>query len=187
MHGPRAGQALHVVLVDHGRSTQLGRADFWESLKCIRCGACLNTCPVYRRSGGFSYGATVPGPIGSVLTPGLDLARYGALPFASTLCGSCTAVCPVKVDLDGQLVRWRQLVVAARPATGSAWLVQRLAAALAHPELVQLAGTLVRGAMRLLPARLARRLVPGWGATRALPEPPARSFRAWYRAHRPPP
>jgi L-lactate dehydrogenase complex protein LldF len=102
------GQELHIILVDNGRSTQLGRADFWRSLKCIRCGACMNTCPVYRRSGGHSYGATIPGPIGSVLTPGIDLHKYAALPFASTLCGSCTAVCPVKIDLDAQLYRWRQ-------------------------------------------------------------------------------
>jgi len=187
MHAPRPGQQLHLVLVDHGRSAQLGRADFWESLKCIRCAACLNTCPVYRRSGGYSYGATVPGPIGSVLTPGLDLHRYAALPFASTLCGSCTAVCPVKVDLDGQLYRWRQVVVAAGHGTGKAWLVRRLGAVLAHPELVQLAGAALRVALRLLPGRLARRLAPAWGRTRALPEPPVQSFRAWHRAHRPPP
>src|SRR4029079_17297279 len=109
---PVAGKEMHIVIVDNGRTQQLGRADFRASLKCIRCGACMNTCPVYRRSGGHSYDSTVPGPIGSVLTPGLALARYATLPFASTLCGSCTAVCPVMIDLDAQLYRWRQIVTA---------------------------------------------------------------------------
>src|SRR5262249_15413480 len=110
VQGPEPGGSVHVVLVDSGGTAQLGREDFWRSLKCIRCGACMNPCPVYRRSGGHSYGSTVPGPIGSVLTPGLDLERYASLPFASTLCGSCTAVCPVKIDLDAQLFRWRQRI-----------------------------------------------------------------------------
>ena len=186
MHAPRPGQAMHVVLVDNGRSTQLGRADFWGSLKCIRCAACLNTCPVYRRSGGYSYGSTVPGPIGSVLTPGLDLQKYAALPFASTLCGSCSAVCPVKIDLDAQLYRWRQQVVAAghvSPAKG--WFMRRLGDVLAEPEVLQLAGSIVRVALRVLPRTLARRLAGTWGATRALPDAPAGSFRAWRRAHLP--
>lgn len=187
MHAPRPGQALHVVLVDNGRSEQLGRADFWGSLKCIRCAACLNTCPVYRRSGGYSYGATVSGPIGAVLTPGRDLQRYASLPFASTLCGSCSAVCPVKVDLDAQLYKWRQQVASAGllPAT-KAWGMRRLGAVLADRQLVQLAGAMARAALRVVPARLARRLAGGWGRTRTLPTPPPESFRDWYRANRPP-
>lgn len=188
MHGPREGQALHVILVDNGRSEQLGRADFWGSLKCIRCAACLNTCPVYRRSGGYSYGATVSGPIGAVLTPGHDLRRYASLPFASTLCGSCSAVCPVKVDLDVQLYKWRQQVVAAGLApAGKAWGMRRLGGLLADKDLVQLAGALARGMLRLLPAPVARRLTGGWGRTRTLPDPPRQSFRDWYRANRPRP
>jgi len=187
MHAPRPGQVLHVVLVDNGRSEQLGRADFWGSLKCIRCAACLNTCPVYRRSGGYSYGATVSGPIGAVLTPGRDLRRYASLPFASTLCGSCTAVCPVKVDLDAQLYKWRQQVGAAGlvPA-GKAWGMRRLGALLADAQLVQLAGAVVRTALRVLPQSAARRLAGGWGRTRTLPTAPTESFRDWYRTNRPP-
>src|SRR6185295_8381456 len=145
VHRPRAGQAVHLILVDNGRSTQLGRDGFWRSLKCIRCGACMNTCPIYRRSGGHSYGATVPGPIGSVLTPGIDLERYATLPFASTLCGSCTAVCPVKIDLDAQLYRWRQVVVDA----GRVSAVKRAtttvgAQVLARPRLLEVVGRLAR-------------------------------------------
>ena len=104
---------LHVVIVDNGRSEHLGRAEFREALACIRCGACLNTCPVYRRSGGHSYDATIPGPIGAILSPGIDLAKHASLPFASTLCGSCGDVCPVKIDIPQQLYRWRQLVARA--------------------------------------------------------------------------
>ena len=110
-NGPEEGKEMHLVLVDMGRSEQLGRKDFRKSLYCIRCGACMNTCPVYRRSGGHSYGSTVPGPIGSILSPGIDLKKYSTLPFASTLCGSCTDVCPVKIDIHEQLYKWRQIVV----------------------------------------------------------------------------
>ncbi|MEP6732038.1 MAG: lactate utilization protein B [bacterium] len=182
---PRAGQELHIVLVDNGRSNQLGRTDFWRSLKCIRCGACMNTCPVYRRSGGHSYGSTVPGPIGSVLTPGIDLEKYASLPFASTLCGSCTAVCPVKIDLDAQLYRWRQIVVDAGLASAS----KRSAATvggvvLARPWLVSVMGWLARAALRVLPQSLMRRLAGAWSRERELPEPPRQSFHAWYDANR---
>jgi len=185
IHGPRAGQALHVVLVDNGRTRQLAREEFWRSLKCIRCGACMNTCPIYRRSGGHSYGSTVPGPIGSVLTPGLDLDRYASLPFASTLCGSCTAVCPVKIDLDAQLFRWRQHVV----ESGKVSLVKQVAiggstAVLDRPRLFRVAGALARFGLRLLPEPLARRAAGAWGRTREAPVPPRESFRAWYRKHR---
>jgi L-lactate dehydrogenase complex protein LldF len=185
VHAPRAGQELHVVLVDNGRSEQLGREGFWRSLKCIRCAACINTCPVYRRSGGHSYGSTVPGPIGSVLTPGIDLERYAALPFASTLCGSCSAVCPVKIDLDAQLYRWRQRVTAAGHAP---WLKAAAARAagpvLARPRLFRAAGALARRALRVLPVRLTRAAAGAWGRTHDLPPAPAQSFHAWYRARR---
>jgi L-lactate dehydrogenase complex protein LldF len=186
VHAPRAGQALHLVLVDNGRSRQLAREEFWGSLKCIRCGACMNTCPIYRRSGGHSYGSTVPGPIGSVLTPGLDLERYASLPFASTLCGSCTAVCPVKIDLDGQLFRWRQRVTEAGHVSGAkAASMKASAALLDRPRLFGVAGRLARLGLRLLPSVLARRLAGPWGRSRELPIPPKESFRTWYRRNRP--
>src|SRR2546421_341849 len=107
-HGPRPGGELHIVLVDNGRSALLGRAEFRRSLNCIRCGACMNTCPVYRRSGGHSYGAVVPGPIGSILSPAQDPKAHASLPFASSLCGSCTDVCPVKINIHEQLLTWRR-------------------------------------------------------------------------------
>jgi L-lactate dehydrogenase complex protein LldF len=183
---PRPGQELHIVLVDNGRTRQLGREGFWRSLKCIRCGACMNTCPIYRRSGGHSYGSTVPGPIGSVLTPGLDLERYATLPFASTLCGSCTAVCPVKIDLDAQLYRWRQVVTqAGHTSLGKATAMRAAGRALAFPTFVRAAGAVARLGLRLLPRRLTRVVAGAWGRAREVPEPPPESFRAWYRAHRP--
>ena len=91
-------------------SERLGMADFWTSLKCIRCGACMNTCPVYRRSGGLSYGATYSGPIGVIIDPTFNLRKYSTLPFASTLNGSCTSVCPVKINIHEQIYKWRQVI-----------------------------------------------------------------------------
>ena len=111
-HGPREpGCQLHIVLVDNGRSSILATDEFRRSLNCIRCGACMNTCPVYRRSGGHSYGSTVPGPIGSILAPSQDASQHKALPFACSLCGSCDDVCPVKIDLHLQLYAWRHELV----------------------------------------------------------------------------
>jgi L-lactate dehydrogenase complex protein LldF len=171
VQGPGPGQEMHVVLVDNGRSAQLGRPGFWRSLACIRCGACMNTCPVYRRTGGHSYGTTVPGPIGAVLTPGIDLDRYGELPFASTLCGSCTAVCPVKIDLDAQLYRWRQQVTAGRGvrrrgSTAIAWVASLV---MASPVGFRVLGAVMRVVLRFMPKAIARRLAGAWGRGRELP------------------
>ncbi len=186
VHGPRAGQALHVVLVDNGRTRQLAREEFWTSLKCIRCGACMNTCPIYRRSGGHSYGSTVPGPIGSVLTPGLDLERYASLPFASTLCGSCTAVCPVKIDLDTQLFRWRQRVVEGGHVSRTKSAAMKTSVRVFdHPRLFRVAGAMARLGLRMLPGPLARLVGGPWTRARELPSPPAQSFRKWYKKNRP--
>jgi L-lactate dehydrogenase complex protein LldF len=185
VHGPRSGQEVHVVLVDNGRTRQLAREEFWRSLKCIRCGACMNTCPIYRRSGGHSYGSTVPGPIGSVLTPGLDLERYASLPFASTLCGSCTAVCPVKIDLDAQLFRWRQRVIESGHVSATKTAAMKASVRLFdHPRLFRVAGAAARLGLRILPGPLARLLGGPWARARELPAPPAQSFRAWYRKNR---
>ena len=107
---PRKGTEMHIVLVDNGRSERLGMDDFWTSLKCIRCGACMNTCPVYRRSGGLSYGATYSGPIGVIIDPTFNLRKYSALPYASTLNGSCTSVCPVKINIHEQIYNWRKVI-----------------------------------------------------------------------------
>jgi len=185
VHGPEPGHQVHVILVDNGRTLQLARQDFWRSLKCIRCGACMNTCPIYRRSGGHSYGSTIPGPIGSVLTPGLDLHRYASLPFASTLCGSCTAVCPVKIDLDTQLYRWRQVVAGAGHAGSAKSITMKLGSrVLARPRLFSALGRIVKGTLRAVPPRYRRMLSGAWGRHRDLDVDATTSFRAWYRRNR---
>ena len=182
VHRAREGAELHVVLVDNGRSEQLGRPDFRASLKCIRCGACMNTCPIYRRSGGHSYGSTVPGPIGSILTPGRDLRRFSALPFASTLCGSCSAVCPVKIDIHDQLYKWRQIVAKERHLPASKHWAMRLAGqVLGHARLYRMAGRLARTFLRYAPRALVNNRFNPWSHHRDLPEPPKESFRTWYR------
>jgi L-lactate dehydrogenase complex protein LldF len=145
----------------------------------------MNTCPIYRRSGGHSYGSTVPGPIGSVLTPGLDLERYASLPFASTLCGSCTAVCPVKIDLDGQLFRWRQHVTEAGYTSSAKTLAIKTSVKLFdRPRLFRAAGELARLGLRIMPKAFARIAAGPWGRTRDVPPAPAESFRSWYRRNR---
>ncbi len=179
-HRPRNGQQMHVIIVDNGRSRQLGRPDFRNSLKCIRCAACLNTCPVYRRSGGFSYHSAISGPIGSILAPNLDMKQNADLPFASTLCGSCTNVCPVKIDIHEQLYKWRQVLMQegyGPPAKTAA--MQAMASVLASPKLYRLAGRAGRGVLRFAPVLADNRLNP-WAIHREMPAPPTQSFRDWY-------
>src|SRR5207249_2750091 len=105
-------QELHVVLLDNGRTRVLADEVGRQALHCIRCSACLNVCPVYTRTGGHAYGSVYPGPIGAILTPQLrGVARAGSLPYASTLCGACYEVCPVKIDIPQVLVHLRARVV----------------------------------------------------------------------------
>lgn len=181
-HKPRPGQALHVVIVDNGRTEQLGRPDFRASLKCIRCGACMNTCPVYRRSGGHSYAYTVPGPIGSILSPNVDLKKYSTLPFASTLCGSCSDVCPVKIDIHVQLYKWRQIIGKEHAmATGKQLSMRGLSFILARPKLYARLGRIARKMLAVTPHALTHAgAVNPWAIARELPEPPKQSFRDWY-------
>jgi L-lactate dehydrogenase complex protein LldF len=182
-HGPRPGGELHVVLVDNGRSALLADPALRDALACIRCGACLNTCPVYRRSGGHSYRTPVAGPIGSVLAPAREPVRHASLPFACSLCGSCRDVCPVKIDLPRQLVALRGTVRAQAPGGAARRLAVRLAAeVLARPRLYAAAGGLGRAALALVPEALWRRTA--WGRGRARPPVPRASFRALYRGRR---
>jgi L-lactate dehydrogenase complex protein LldF len=184
-HRPRPGAELHIVLVDNGRSAQLGRKHHRPSLKCIRCGACMNTCPVFRRSGGHSYGSTVPGPIGSILAPGTDLKRYSTLPFASTLCGSCSDVCPVKINIHEQLYLWRQEAAAAGEVPIAKRTASRMAArVLASPRLYRAAGRLMRRSLAALPKGLVYNRFNVGGQAREFPPPPRQSFREWYLENR---
>jgi L-lactate dehydrogenase complex protein LldF len=180
--GPRPGAELHIVIVDNGRAELSGRAAIRDSLGCIRCGACMNTCPVYRRSGGHSYGYTVPGPIGSVLAPARDPATFSTLPFASTLCGSCADVCPVKIELHHQLLALRQEIARKHLVPWQKRLALRLAAwLLAWPRLYRVVGWLARRMVRLVPRRLLYVRWNTWGRQRELPPMPRHSFGARYR------
>lgn len=177
---PRPGGEMHIVIVDNGRTNQLGRPDFRRSLHCIRCGACMNTCPVYRRSGGHSYGYTVPGPIGSILTPGIDMKKHASLPFASTLCGSCSDVCPVKIDIHTQLYKWRQVIAEEGYLPRSKrWSMQFAAWVFARPKLYRWLGKRARWSLRFFPSSLVYGPWNSWGKARDLPDAPKQSFRQW--------
>lgn len=171
------------MLVDNGRTKVLGDEIGRQALRCIRCAACLNVCPVYERTGGHAYGATYPGPIGAILTPQLVGVEHAAsLPFASTLCGYCYEVCPVKIDIPTVLVKLRHDVVKAeRPSPPDV--------------LFAAAGTVMKGrrrwtaALRLIPLMRFFRWggpppLSRWTTIRDLPEPPRQSFRDWW-VHRP--
>ncbi len=181
-HGPMRGGEMHIVLLDNGRSDILGSPDFRRSLSCIRCGACMNTCPVYRRSGGHSYETTIPGPIGSILAPSRDPATHHSLPFACSLCGSCSDVCPVKIDLHTQLLTWRREIAVrghlpwtkrasmkfARVLLGNTWLFGT-------------SGRIGRWLLPKLPRFMVYNRFNVWGKQRELPPMPKQSFRELYR------
>jgi L-lactate dehydrogenase complex protein LldF len=180
---PDGPEQYHVVLLDNGRTDLLG-GEFHDMLRCLRCAACLNHCPVYGAVGGHAYGWVYPGPMGAVLTPALvGLGEAGHLPNASTLCGRCESVCPVKIPLPRMMRHWREREFAQRlsPAAGRsglrlwAWLAQR--PALYH-ALADIAGRVLgwagreRGRFRFLP------LAAGWTRVRDLPAPQGRSFHS---------
>jgi L-lactate dehydrogenase complex protein LldF len=181
---PRPGQEMHLVLVDNGRSERLQSDDFRSALKCIRCGACMNTCPVYRRSGGHSYHYAIAGPIGAILAPGLDMKKYADLPFASTLCGSCSNVCPVKIDIHDQLYKWRQVIVKnGYVNTSKSVGMKGMAWVFSHPRLYRWSGTVGRIFMKHLPFVFNNRLNP-WYKQREMPRPSNQSFNTWYQQNR---
>ena len=178
---PREGQEMHIVLVDNGRTRQLARDEFRNSLKCIRCAACFNTCPVYRRSGGHSYHQPVAGPIGSILAPNFDKSANVDLPFASTLCGSCSNVCPVKINIHEQLWFWRQdLMKDGLAPLGKSLSMKGMAFVFSNPTIFKLAGNVGRLVMRFAPFVVNNSLNP-WFKQRDMPEAPKESFQSWYK------
>ena len=180
-HGPRPEGELHIVIVDNGRSDILGSPEFRRSLNCIRCGACMNTCPVYRRSGGHSYQTTVPGPIGSILAPSRDAERYNSLPYACSLCGSCSDVCPVKIDLHMQLLTWRKEIAVRKLLPWKKRLSMKLAGiVLGNTTLFRWSGWWGRKIFPYLPRFLVYNRWNAWGKQRDLPPMPAKSFRELY-------
>ncbi len=181
-------EELHLVILDNGRSRLLADPDLRESLRCIRCGACLNVCPVYERAGGHAYEAVYSGPIGAVITPALEgLDRASELPFASTLCGACAEVCPVKIDLPRMLLELRGRAVRA----GLAGWVDRLFArawtfVMSSPARLRMMAGLGRILQRLVVrgGRIERLPYPfaGWTAHRTAPPLAPRAFRDRWRS-----
>jgi L-lactate dehydrogenase complex protein LldF len=181
---PREGQEMHIVLVDNGRSERLASDDFRSALKCIRCGACMNTCPVYRRSGGHSYHYAIAGPIGSILAPGLDMEKHADLPFASTLCGSCSNVCPVKIDIHDQLYKWRQVLAKKGFVGGTKKMgMKGMSFVLSNPSVYRITGSIGRWLLRHFPGMVNNRFNP-WAKQREMPQAPGQSFSTWYRQNR---
>src|ERR1700732_624764 len=183
--GARQGGEMHVVLVDNGRSERLGMEEFWTSLKCIRCGACMNTCPVYRRSGWLSYGATYSGPIGLIIDPTFNQRKYSNLPFASTLNGSCTNVCPVKINIHEQIYAWRRVLVE-RHETPLAKKAEMKGGGgtLAGPAAYRAAIPPADVALAHLPRFVIYNGLNAWGRHREVPHPPKETFHSWYQANR---
>lgn len=189
-------QHFHLILLDNGRTKVLQDDVGRQALHCIRCSACLNVCPVYERTGGHAYQAVYPGPIGAILTPQLeDLRARKTLPYASTLCGACYEVCPVKIDIPKVLVHLRGKVVASNQGqafklhkdTPEAVAMQAAAQIFLSPKRYVRAQALARlgqkplvreGQLRHLPGYLQ-----GWSATRDLRAVPKESFRQWWERH----
>jgi L-lactate dehydrogenase complex protein LldF len=172
-------QSVHIVLLDNGRTRVLKDQTGRQALRCIRCAACLNVCPVYERTGGHAYGSTYPGPIGAIVTPlmvGVEHAPQ--LPFASSLCGACYEVCPVEIDIPTVLVKLRHDAVKAKRHRAEDAIFQAAAAAMKDRRRWSLALKAAK-AMRFVrhgaPPPLSR-----WTHTRDLPDPPPHTFRDWW-------
>jgi L-lactate dehydrogenase complex protein LldF len=180
--GERDGpEEFHLVLLDNGRSKILA-TPFRESLQCIRCGACLNACPVYRRIGGHAYGGVYSGPIGSILTPLYDsVSENPHLPHASSLCGACQSACPVRINIPHMLIGLRELQHHAKPNHQERFAYRLWQAVLARPWLYALALRLSRLVLRPFARERWLRHLPGpgagWTRTRDFPAPASRSFR----------
>ena len=177
--GPRE---FHLVLLDAGRTDVLADEVGRAALRCIRCSACLNVCPVYERTGGHAYESVYPGPIGAILTPQLQgLENAPTLPWASSLCGACYEVCPVKIDIPSILVHLRGRVVrevgAPRPERAAMAAMARVFGSRRAYEAAQRAAKLGRGP-------LAGAALAPWTRSRELPEVPKQTFRDWWRDER---
>ena len=204
LSGPRRGEEIdgpeefYVVLLDNGRTKVLADREKRESLYCIRCGACLNHCPVYRKIGGHSFPWVYSGPIGAILTPQfLGVNHEPGLPFASSLCGACAEVCPVKIDIPKILLELRSDVKKSEEREGANRLERLAFRAFAwvmrHPRLYEMAGVAAAslapsgdggGWVRSLPLGIKVAPLNAWLSQRDLPSAPAKSFRQLWRERR---
>lgn len=184
---PDGPEELHVVLVDNGRSRWLG-TPLEEALYCIRCGACLNACPVYQAIGGHAYGSVYPGPIGSIVTPMLGDGAGAELAYASSLCGACQEICPVRIAIPDLLVRWRQMRAGSLLPTWERIGLRLFAYVARHPALWRRMGRWTMGLLRRLGRdgwlRYGLGPLRAWTAVRDLPVPRRPSFRDWWASHR---
>lgn len=183
IHGPLPGQEMHIVILDNGRSSRLGE-DYWEVLKCIRCGACMNTCPVFRRTSGISYDAPYMGPIGEALQPSYDLYLYAQLPYSCTQCASCGDICPVKVPLPELIIYWRNRVVEKGYELKTDHLEMDIANAVlknpsrfVHAEKIGLLGLKMINGMRPVIDKT------GIAKYQFIPDAPKETFRQYYKRH----
>jgi L-lactate dehydrogenase complex protein LldF len=178
-------QEFHLVLLDNGRTDVLADTVGRQALRCIRCSACLNTCPVYERTGGHAYGSVYPGPIGAILTPqlrGMSSEVDEALPYASSLCGACYEVCPVAIDIPEVLVHLREEVAAGAGHLGEKALMKGAEAVLGSSRALDAAQRAAGAARGLVPRHLPG-MAGAWTDTRDLPDIPAESFRQWWNKH----
>ena len=177
---PRPGGEMHIILVDNGRSRMLAQEKHWETLKCIRCGACMNTCPVYRRSGGYSYTYFIPGPIGINLGMARDAKKYHDNASACSLCCSCDNVCPAKVNLSEQIYSWRQELKSFGKAPMTKEMMSRgMKTVFDRPALYDMAlkcSPLINAAVRCSQAASLHL----WGKGRNLPEFAKESFHSMW-------
>jgi L-lactate dehydrogenase complex protein LldF len=185
VHEGDGPQDVHVVLLDNGRSHVLADRVGRQALRCIRCSACLNVCPVYERTGGHAYGSVYPGPIGAVLNPqlrGTTTEIDRSLPYASSLCGACFDACPVLIDIPSLLVELRGRVVDEAGPTAESAAMRAAAWVLSDPRRLAGAQRAATTAGRVLGGRTVRS-VPGlgpWTNARDLPTPPTQTFRQWW-------
>jgi L-lactate dehydrogenase complex protein LldF len=181
-------QAFHLVLVDAGRTRALADEAGRPALRCIRCSACVNVCPVYRQTGGHAYHTVYAGPIGAILQPQLsgERGQPASLPFASTLCGACADVCPVRIDIPAILVHERARAVRAAGPSSDRTALRALGRAFSSRERYEKAQRLARSLQRTVVREGRVRRFPGplgaWGASRELPGVAAETFREWWEA-----
>ncbi len=179
--GPRPGGEMHIVLVDNGRSEILGNPEHWQTLKCMRCGACMNTCPVYRRSSGYSYTYFIPGPIGVNLGMLRDKIRYFDNVSACSLCCSCDNVCPVKVDLSAQVYRWRQELDKLRHADPmKKFMSKRMSYLFNHPALYNRATGMAK-IINCLPRWMVNVKMNPWAYGHEMMKFPKKSFHKLWK------